>query len=262
MLPENSIPSFLLAVDQGVDTIEMDVVVSSDSNVVVSHEPWMSHEICSHPDGTAVSEEEAEGLNLFAMTYSEIAGFDCGARGNPRFPSQEAQAVVKPLLSESLAAIESHAGRPMRYNIEIKSREEGDGIYHPEVAEFAALVYDVVDEAGLVSRTTFQSFDPRALEALYERDPGATLALLVSNQDGLAANLDRLSFQPAIYSPNYNLVHPGLVDSVHALGMTVVPWTINTSEEMEPLLAMGVDGIITDYPALGAALKPAPTQTP
>lgn len=260
VLPENSIPGFLLAVNQGADTVELDVVVSADSQVVVSHEPWMSAEICSHPDGRPVTEQEMPNTNLFDMPYAEIASFDCGSRGNPRFPSQEARATNKPLLSEALQAIDAGAPRPIRFNVEIKSREGGAGVYHPDVDVFASMVYQVVREAEAVSRSTFQSFDPRALEALHQLDPNATLALLVSNEDGLAANLARLSFQPEIYSPDYNLVHPGLVDSVHTLGMTVVPWTVNEQETMRTLLAMGVDGIITDYPALGAELKGASTQ--
>lgn len=261
-LPENSIPGFLLAVDQGVDTVELDVVVSADSQVVVSHEPWMNHEICSHPDGRPVTEEEAPETNLFEMPYAVIASYDCGSRGNPRFEAQEARPTHKPLLSEALRAVDAHSPEPIRFNVEIKSREGGDGVSHPAVDVFAELVYQVVREADAVSRTTFQSFDPRALEALRQLDPTATLALLVSNEDGLAANLARLSFQPEIYSPNYNLVHPGLVDSIHTLGMTVVPWTVNEQETMRTLLAMGVDGIITDYPALGAELKGTPIQTP
>ena len=259
-LPENSIPGFLLAVEQGADTIELDVVTSADSQVVVSHEPWMSAEICSHPDGRPVTEEEMPGTNLFDLTYAEIAAYDCGSRGNPRFPSQEARSTNKPLLSEALRAINASASRPMRFNIELKSRQGGVGVYHPEIDVFAALVYQVAQDADVVSRSTFQSFDPRSLEALHELDPSATLALLVDNGDGLAANLARLSFQPRIYSPNYSLVHAGLVDSLHALGMTVVPWTVNDQDTMRSLLAMGADGIITDYPALGVELKGNPTQ--
>ncbi len=123
LLPENSIPGFLLALEYGVDTIEMDVVVSADSQVVVSHEPWMSAEICSHPDSTAVDEEEAMSLNLFTMSYERIALFDCGSRGNERFPEQEPMSVAKPLLVDALRAVESAAETPVRYNIEIKSRK-------------------------------------------------------------------------------------------------------------------------------------------
>jgi len=248
LLPENSVPGFLLALEYGVDTIEMDVVVSADSHVVVSHEPWMSPEICSHPDGTVVGEEEAMSLNLFTMPYERIALFDCGSRGNERFPEQEPLSVVKPLLADALRAVESAAETPVRYNIEIKSREDGDGVFHPDVDTFALLVHQVIEKLDVMGRTTIQSFDPRALESYHRMAPEATLALLVSNEWGFQSNLDRLSFLPQIYSPNHNLVDRALVDSVHSAGLTIVPWTINETARMRTLLDLGVDGLITDYP--------------
>lgn len=255
LLPENSIPGFLLAADLGVDTIEMDVVVAADSQIVVSHEPWMSSEICSHPDGTHVTEEEARSLNLYTMSYEEIAAFDCGSRGNPRFPDQEPRAVQKPLLSEALRAIENHSERTLQYNIEIKSKEDGDGVFHPDVDTFAELLYEVLAEQDLLNQVTIQSFDPRSLEAVRRIDSQVTLAFLVSNELGLEANMDRLSFIPQAYSPNHNLVDRSLIDSVHGLGMAIVPWTVNDSDRMKELLYLGVDALITDYPDRGAVLK-------
>ncbi|MDG1755302.1 MAG: glycerophosphodiester phosphodiesterase family protein [Rhodothermales bacterium] len=256
LLPENSIPSFLMASDLGVNTIEMDVVVAADSQVVVSHDPQMSAGICSHPDGTPVTEEDEQVLTLFTMSYEQIAAFDCGIRGNERFPDQESLSVQKPLLIDALRAIEAHSEVPLRYNIEIKSKEEGDGVLHPDVGTFAELVYEVLDELGLMDRAIVQSFDPRALEAFKLLEPEATLAFLVSNEMGFEPNMGRLSFRPQIYSPNHKLVDQSLVDSVHGLGMTIVPWTVNETDRMEELLILGVDGLITDYPDRGAALKP------
>jgi glycerophosphoryl diester phosphodiesterase len=256
LLPENSIPGFLMASDLGSNTIEMDVVVSADSQIVVSHEPWMSAEICSHPDGTAVGEEEAQSLNLYTMTYEQIAEFDCGSRGNERFPDQAPLAVQKPLLSEALRAIDAHSDLPLRFNIEIKSREEGDNVFHPDVDTFARLLHTVLLDTAVMDRTIVQSFDPRSLEAFKRIAPEATLALLVSNEWGLQPNLDRLSFLPQTYSPNHKLVDRSLVDSVHALGMSIVPWTVNDSDRMQELLLLGVDAIITDYPDRAATLKP------
>jgi glycerophosphoryl diester phosphodiesterase len=126
----------------------------------------------------------------------------------------------------------------LHYNIEIKSKEEGDGILHPDVSTFAGLVYEVLDELGLMDRTIVQSFDPRALEAFKLLAPEAMLALLVSNEIGFQPNLDRLTFLPQIYSPNHKLVDQSLVDSVHGLGMTIVPWTVNNTDRMEDLLLL------------------------
>lgn len=258
LLPENTVPSFLMALDLGVNTVELDVVISSDSQVVVSHEPWFSHEICSKPDGTPVTESEAHDLNIFGMTYDEVKRYDCGSRGNGRFPHQRKMAISKPLLSDAIAAVERRAAASDRslpdFNVEIKSRPEGDNTYHPEPARFARLVYEVLRDAGVLDRSTIQSFDPRSLEAVHRLDDSVSLALLVDNELGLEGNLDRLSFRPRIYSPNYLLVDTRLVDAAHALGVRVIPWTINETDEMKSLLRMGVDGIITDYPDRGRAV--------
>ena len=84
LFPENTIPAFLFALDLGVTTLEMDVAINAQGKVYLSHEPWMSAEICSHPDGRHVTEEEAHSLRIYAMSDADIRGFDCGSRGHPR----------------------------------------------------------------------------------------------------------------------------------------------------------------------------------
>ena len=85
LLPENTIPAFKRAIDEGVTTLELDVVITKDKKVVVSHEPYMSSAICTVPNGEAV--KKSEDFNIYEMTYAQVASFDCGSRGNPRFPS-------------------------------------------------------------------------------------------------------------------------------------------------------------------------------
>jgi glycerophosphoryl diester phosphodiesterase len=104
----------------------------------------------------------------------------------------------------------------------------------------------------LIEQTTIQSFDTRALEAMHEIDPQISISLLVENQDGLAQNLERLSFVPQIYSPDYQLLDKAQIDAAHAQDILIIPWTINDEKTMRELVDMGVDGIITDYPDLGA----------
>src|SRR5688572_19393487 len=89
LMPENTIPAFLKAVELGVSTIEMDVVVSMDGQIVVSHEPWMSDVICTRPDGQPVSKKEAKSFNFYQMKYAQIQSFDCGMRLDPEFPNQQ-----------------------------------------------------------------------------------------------------------------------------------------------------------------------------
>jgi glycerophosphoryl diester phosphodiesterase len=121
LMPENSVPAFLKALEFPVSTLELDVAISQDSQVVVSHEPWFSHHICSLPEGGAVTEEQEARLLLFQMPYSEIQRYDCGIRGNERFREQQAMPVVKPLLSDVVLAVEAYcrkSGRALpRYNI-------------------------------------------------------------------------------------------------------------------------------------------------
>jgi glycerophosphoryl diester phosphodiesterase len=118
--------------------------------------------------------------------------------------------------------------------------------------EFASALYDVVKQHQLVEQTTIQSFDTRALEAMHKIDPHISISLLVENQDGLQQNLEQLSFVPQIYSPDYQLLDRDQIDAAHALDILVIPWTINDEKTIRELIGMGVDGIITDYPDLGA----------
>lgn len=258
LLPENSIPSFQKALELGVQTVELDVVVTADSQVVVSHEPWMSSVICSAPDGEPISEEDERSYNIYEMSYEEVAEFDCGSRGHPLFKTQQAQAMHKPRLDSAIAAMEQYVdvlGRSApTYNIEIKSQPAYDGTYTPHPETLARLVYDVIAKEQIQERTYVQSFDPRSLVAMREIDPDVPLALLVSNEDGFSENIDRLGFKPAIYSPHHRLVDDSLVTMAHDAGIKVIPWTINEPLEMQRLLELGVDGIITDYPDRAAAL--------
>ena len=252
LVPENTIPAFLKALDLGVTTLEMDAVISADSQVVLSHEPWMSSAICSHPDGTPVTKEEEASLLLFKMTAKEIASYDCGKRGHALFPEQTPQPAYKPLLKDVIKVVNQHVkdnGYPApRYNIEIKSSPEGDSLLHPQVWEFAQLLYDVIAFNGLVGVADVQSFDPRALEAMHIINPHVGLVWLVSNQEGFEANMAKLTFTPNVYSPNHNLVDSTLVEHVRNANMKLIPWTVNEVERIQEIIDLGVDGLITDYP--------------
>jgi glycerophosphoryl diester phosphodiesterase len=262
LLPENTIPAFLHALNLGVSTLEMDTVINAEGHVVVSHEPWMSARICSHRDGAKVSEDEEQNLRIFTMNDREVAAFDCGSRGHPDFPLQRPMPVTKPLLRDVFAAVAAHAETtgcrartgPVRYNIEIKSQPQYDGIFHPGVDEFASILYGLVKEFGLVAQTTIQSFDTRALEAVHGIDAEISTSLIVDNPGGLQNNLAQLSFTPSIYSPFYGLLDEQQIDAAHAKNVRVIPWTVNDGKTMRELIAMGVDGLITDFPDLGMAV--------
>lgn len=253
LLPENTVPAFLLALEYPkVKTLELDVAVSKDGQLIVSHEPWLSEHICSWPDGRPVTAAEADSLAIYQHTAAEIQAFDCGSRGNERFPEQQAMKVHKPKLSEVVQAAEQRARDMKRrlpwYNIEIKSQPEWDGTKTPDPEAFARLLLTAIEQLGIKDRSCIQSFDPRALEAVHQQDEQIVTAYLIENLEPAEDNLAKLSFTPTIYSPYYMLVTANLVTLVHERGMQLIPWTVNDKETMQAMIALGVDGIITDYP--------------
>jgi glycerophosphoryl diester phosphodiesterase len=254
LLPENTLPAFIKALDLGVNTLELDVVISGDGQVVVSHEPFFNHEISTGPEGLEITGENEKLHNLYEMSYDEIGRYDVGLKAHPRFPDQEKKAVHKPLLIEVIESAEEHAkatGRPApRYNIETKLKPETDEQFHPGPEYFVELLMEVLAPWNMSDRITIQSFDPRTLQVIKRgyADNDLSLALLIENEDGLATNLDRLGFIPDIYSPWFKLVDEALVEAVHEKNMLLIPWTLNEVAEFERALNLGVDGIITDYP--------------
>lgn len=252
LLPENTIPAFLKALEYPIKTLELDVVITKDRQVLVSHEPWLSHTICSNPDGTPITESQEKSLNILQLTHAQIQQYDCGSRGNARFPQQQPMKTDKPLLREVFTAVEAWCKEKNRvlpfYNIEIKSQADWDNIYTPPVEIFAKLLLDEIKTANIQKRVCIQSFDVRALRAVRQMNPTITTAFLVENEEGFNSNLQKLDFVPSIYSPYYELVDSELVKMVHAKKMRLIPWTVNDTTSMQKLIQLGVDGIITDYP--------------
>lgn len=252
LLPENSIPAFLMALDSGATTLEMDVVISKDRQVVVSHEPWMSADICLTPEKNVFTAADQKRHNLYQMSYDEIKRWDCGSKGNPRFPGQQKTAVAKPLLRDVIAAAEQHIrnnmGYEADYNIEIKSTPADDNKYHPDPATFSDLVFQLIDAHLPWNRVVIQSFDFRVLKYWHEKYPHVRLAALVYNNKTIDENLRELGFTPAIYSPYFKLVGPDAVAQCQALNMRIIPWTANEEAEIADLIKWRVDGIISDYP--------------
>jgi glycerophosphoryl diester phosphodiesterase len=252
LLPENSIVGFLHALELGVTTLEMDVVITKDGQVVLSHEPFMSHLICNDSTGSGINEANERSYNIYRMTFEEVKRFDCGSIGHPGFEEQKGMYSTKPLLSEVIDAVESRVQElglePVCYNIATKSSPAADSIYHPPPEEFTRLVLEVAKNSGVIKYTILQSFDPRTLQAAKAMNAGVQLALLVENQLPPQENLDRLGFDPHIYSPEHVLVNQDLQEFLRAREIKLIPWTINDPSLMQQFIDMDVDGIITDYP--------------
>lgn len=254
LMPENTVPAFLTAIDMMVTTLEMDVVITKDKKVILSHDNYFSHEITTKPDGNFVTASEEKSLNIYQMTYEEVKKYDVGLKPHPRFPQQQKIKAIKPLLSDLVDSNIRHMMTmkrpPIRYNIETKCTPEGDDIYHPKPAEFVELLMAVIKEKDLAMWTTIQSFDIRTLQYLHEHYPDMQTALLVEDRKSFALQLKDLGFIPTIYSPDYTLVTPLLVKQCHDAGIQIIPWTVNDKAEMTRLKNLGVDGLISDYPNL------------
>jgi glycerophosphoryl diester phosphodiesterase len=262
--PENTIPAFLYAIDLGVTTIELDIAITKEGQIVVSHEPWMSAAITLDSLGRPIREKDEKKHNIYKMLYKDIAKYDVGSKDNTRFPRQQKMKVSKPLLKDVIIAVEDYIkGKGLYevdYNIEIKSDKEGDGKFHPKPAEFSDIVFDFIDQYLPWDRVVIQSFDTRVLKYWHEKHPSARLAYLVDNLNTIDENLALIGFTPSIYSPEYHLLSKEEIKTCHQKKMRVIPWTVNDSKEMEELKSWGVDGVITDYPdlakELGYTVKP------
>lgn len=250
LLPENSMPAFEEALKLGVNTLELDVVISKDRRVVVSHEPFMNHEIALDVNGNSISAADEKGFNLYQMAYDSIQLFDVGSKQHPRFPNQKKLNVAKPLLTEVIKMAEKKSNKKIHYNIEIKSLPEYDGIFSPQVDDYVRLVLEVIKLETISKRTTLQSFDIRALESIHRQAPKIRTALLVDENESIGAKLSELTFKPKIISPYFELLDKVSVEEYHRLNFKIIPWTLNSEKEIERMIEYKVDGIISDYPDL------------
>lgn len=256
LMPENTWPAMRLALDLGVTTLEMDAVITKDKKVILSHEPWFSHEITTKPDGEYIFEREERKYNINWMTYDQVKTFDVGLKPHPRFPRQQKIKAVKPLLADLIDSVKTYMMQSRRpfpvYNIETKTDSTFDGVFHPKPSEFVELLMAVIREKGIEEQVIIQSFDFRTLQYLHQKYPSIKTAMLVEADDprNFDAQLKALGFTPTIYSPAYQVVNEKMIKACHKIGMKIIPWTVNTKEEITKLQALGVDGIISDYPDL------------
>jgi glycerophosphoryl diester phosphodiesterase len=252
LMPENTVPAFIKALDLGVTTLEMDAVITRDNQVILSHEPFLSHEICLSPEGKEITEASEKSFNLYQMSYEEVKRCDCGSKPHPRFPSQQKMVVHKPLLSSVIDSVEAylrqHSLPRVQYNIETKSDPKGDGTFHPAPEEFVSRLMAILKEKDMLDRVIIQSFDVRTLQVMHKQYPRVRLALLIENQLSPEENLNKLGFTPTIYSPDFSLTNAYLINFARKKGMQVIPWTANEPADIRRMIALGVDGIISDYP--------------
>jgi glycerophosphoryl diester phosphodiesterase len=247
LMPENTLPAFIKAIALGVHTLELDVAVSKDHKVIVSHEPYMNPDICLDPNGKEIPEPDGEKYNLYQLTATEIKAFDCGTKFYERFPIQEKIQTYKPSLDEVFSTSEG-LNPNIKYNIEIKALPEYDGVFTPKPKEFVKLVLQTIQEYQVFSRCNLQSFDVRILEEIKKQAPEMEVAILVDASEGISEKLKQLSYKPEIISPYFKLLDIETTNYYQEQGFKVIPWTVNTASQMQEMIHFNVDGIITDFP--------------
>lgn len=254
LMPENTIPAMMKALELGVTTLEMDAVITKDKQVILSHEPFFNHEITTTPDGRYVTEAEERNLNIYKMNFAQTQTFDVGLKPHPRFPDQRRLKASKPLLSDVIENAEAFRklkdNKSFFYNIETKTQPTTDNLYHPAPEEFVNILMKVINNAKISNRVIIQSFDFRTLKIIHKKYPEVKTAALVEDFDKRPVEeiLASLGFTPTVYSPAYELVTKELVEKCHKRQIKVIPWTVNDKAAIDAVKALGVDGIISDYP--------------
>ncbi|MBL8311276.1 MAG: glycerophosphodiester phosphodiesterase [Burkholderiales bacterium] len=276
LLPESTLVAFDNALSIGVTTLETDVAITADGVAVLSHDALLNPAITRDASGAWLA---ARGPTIHKVRYADLAAFDVG-RINPAskyardFPLQQPHDGARiPRLADLFALVKARGATQVHFDIETKiNPHHPDETLPPEA--FVDVLLKEIRAANMVSRVMVQSFDWRTLEILHRREPalrtmyltiasegfhtlkdGAwTAGHLLSDHGGSVPRMVKASARRAkkstgvIWAPNFRNLTPALVKEAHALGLKVIPWTVNQTEQMSPLMDWGVDGIITDYP--------------
>jgi glycerophosphoryl diester phosphodiesterase len=290
LLPENTLPAYEQALRIGVTTLELDVGVSSDGVVVISHDRSLNPEITRDASGQWL----AAPVLVNSLTFKQLQSYDVG-RINPaseyakRFATQVPRDGTRmPSLAELFERMQATS---VHFNIETKiSPEKPTETVSPEV--FVDKLLAVVQAHSMAQRVTIQSFDWRTLAVVQQRAPGMRTAYLTAQQpwtDNIKPKTatsprwtDKIRYEDhsdvpsmvkaaggGIWSPYFADITPALVKKAQALGLKVVPWTVNSTTDLQAVIDLKVDGLISDYPDGARALLlkagyslPAPVQLP
>jgi glycerophosphoryl diester phosphodiesterase len=237
MRPENTLPAFQYAIEQGVDALEMDMAVTKDNVIVISHDPILHPPVCSGPKESAV---------IHTQTLAEVRQWDCGKVRNPAFATQTpVPGTHMPTLDD---VFQLAAKGTFDYNIETKSFPDHPE-YTPPPAEFARMVLTKIRQYKLDKRVILQSFDFRTLVAMRKIAPEIRLSALTETDGREFAAITAEAGNAEIISPHYSLVTPAKVSAAHKAGLQVVPWTPNTEADWDHMIEAKVDAIISDNPA-------------
>lgn len=261
LMPENTIAGMIKAIELGVTTIEMDVVITKDKQVVLSHDLSMSPEISTKPDGTTINTLYEKPYNIYQMSFEDLSLWDVGIKVNPGFPNQLKIPAKKPLLSQVIDSVEAYIKKnklkPVQYNIETKCSPSGDGVLHPSPNEFVNLVMKVISSKKISSKTIIQSFDARTIQVVHKVYPKIKTSYLfgMDPKKNPQEIINFLGFKPDMLSPAFKLVTKDFVIACQNANMKVIVWTVNDEATIKAMADLHVDGIISDYPDRFSVLK-------
>ena len=264
LAPENTLPAFALALSLGVSALELDTAISKDGVVVVSHDARLNPDITRGPDGRWLNPptRAVRELTLDDLGHYDVGRIKPGSEYSYRYPDQKRMDRVRmPTLAEVFQLARRAGNAEVRFNIEIKTSPEKPGdTLSPEA--FAKALLATIEREGMSSRVIIQSFDWRALKAVQALSPAVPTSYLSAQQrfmDNVAAGKAEGSAWTAgiqlaehgsvpkmvkaaggaIWSPNYPELSADLVREAHALGLKVIPWTVNKPEDMARLIDWG-----------------------
>jgi glycerophosphoryl diester phosphodiesterase len=264
LFPENTLEGFLAASALGVPAFELDVGMTADGVVVVSHDPALNPEITRDAAGAWLT---GRGPTIYSLTYAELGGYDVGrirpgSRMSLLFPGQVAHDGARiPTLGAILAALPA-----ARFTIEVKTDpDRPDRTTAPHVLTDAAL--SVIDDAGAASRVIVEAFDWRVQRHVRRTRPDIRLAWLTRPAtvrdaalwwDGAVPGHSVPAAVAAeggpIWAPDHSDLTRAQIHEAHALGLSILPWTVNRPVDMRRLIGWGVDGLISDRPDLALSL--------
>ena len=250
--PDNSIEGFKSAVALGVDGLELDLVISADKKVVISHEPYMAAATVLTPEGKKIVRKQEKSYNMYRMPYDSIRQYKTGLIKNWKYHKQAKISTHKPLLEKIFQEIEEYRKEKglsaISYYLEVKSKPKDYGIFQPYPAEFADLVMEIVKKHSLEQAVVIKSFDAEFLNALNAGYPEVETSVLLYKTTW-QEKLQKLDFQPKKISPYYKqLKTREQVEELQQHGFKVIPWTVNRRRAIRKMMRLGVDGIISDYP--------------
>ena len=270
--PENTLQSFAHALSMGVDTLELDMGVTKDGIVVVSHERGLNPDLARAEDGHYVA---APGTPFVKLTLAQVKKYDVGqirpgSDYAARFPEQQAVPGTRiPTLAEVFALVRRSGDRHVRLNIETKI-DPNHPDESPDPEHFVATVLAVLRRENFADRVMIESFDWRTLQLVQKQAPSIPTVYLTQEQkpeeniyrdqpSPWTAGFDPLKYAGSvpravkaaggtIWSPLYEDIDSASIKEAHKLGLKVVVWTVNKAEDMARLIDIGVDGIISDNP--------------